>query len=404
MEKFIIELVKDNNRVIIPNFGAFIISKENGINILFNNFLSFNDGLLINFVAEKKGIDTVLATEEVFSFVDNLKKDLDETGEYQIKSLGTFKKDTNGILRFFKDPNFIDIYNNETASDNLLNEEEQIEKEASEEKDDLLDIDSTETIEESPSNTEKDISESNEEDSTASQEPILTIDSNPEDENKDLPEDEYGTISEEDEVKNEKTEAEPIVSSMQDYKEEEKEDDHEFVEENDEVQDNISESNFSTEDKSSISTQKEKKSKKSIIILIGLLIIALGVIAYVFIFHKPSHKKLTPAHEIKIEQQKPIVKDTLPKVETIKEEIKKPEAKPVEDKVFIIIGGFKEEQNAINLVDKYQKKGYDKAQIVLKGNFHMVSIDSDVSVQKMLKRQQEILNTEKIDSWIYQTK
>ena len=86
MEKFILELIKENNRVIIPNFGAFIISKENGLSILFNNFLSFNDGLLVNYIAEKKGIDTIVATDQVFEYVDKLKKQLDETGEYGIIS------------------------------------------------------------------------------------------------------------------------------------------------------------------------------------------------------------------------------------------------------------------------------------------------------------------------------
>ena len=57
MEKYILELIKEHNRIIVPNFGAFIISREKGQTILFNSFLSFNDGLLINQVSKTDNID-----------------------------------------------------------------------------------------------------------------------------------------------------------------------------------------------------------------------------------------------------------------------------------------------------------------------------------------------------------
>ncbi len=55
MEQYLLELIKNNNRVIVPNFGAFIVSRDAGTTVLFNNFLSFNDGLLINHVSKKEG-------------------------------------------------------------------------------------------------------------------------------------------------------------------------------------------------------------------------------------------------------------------------------------------------------------------------------------------------------------
>ncbi len=403
MEKFIIELVKENNRVIIPNFGAFIISKENGINILFNNFLSFNDGLLINFVAEQKGIDTVLATEEVFSFVDKLKKDLDETGEYQIKNLGVFKKDKNGILRFFKDPNFIDIYKEETKIESLINplQNESI-------KEDLLDIDSTDDIVNEESNSDIDVPDLNEEENSGMpQEPVLTIDSEETEENKveEKENEDKSVVESENTPEEENSKKEEFeVSAMLDNQDEEVGNENMSYEEDNSEENENTESYFPTDTKTSRYTLKEKKNKNSIIILVALLVITLGIVAYVFIFHKPSKDKTKKAHEIKIEQQKPMEKDTIPKEQPVVEEIKKPEIEKIDDKFFIIVGGFKEEQNAINLVDKLQKKGYEKAHIIEKGSFHMVSIDSDVSFKKMEKRQQEILGTEKMDTWIYQEK
>lgn len=115
MTKDILELVKNNNRVILPNFGAFIISKENGFSVLFNNFLSFNDGLLVNHIAKKKNIDSNQALDQVNQFVDSIKQSLDNTGLFEIIGLGKFTKDSNGILRFIQDSD-TDSISNETSS------------------------------------------------------------------------------------------------------------------------------------------------------------------------------------------------------------------------------------------------------------------------------------------------
>lgn len=94
------ELIRDNNRVIIPNFGAFIVAKEKGFTILFNNFLSFNDGLLVEHVMNKEDVDKLEATDRINKFVEKINKTLDTTGNYKLEGLGIFTKDSTGILRF----------------------------------------------------------------------------------------------------------------------------------------------------------------------------------------------------------------------------------------------------------------------------------------------------------------
>jgi len=104
MENYLLELIRENNRIIIPNFGAFIVSREKGQNILFNNFLSFNDGLLISHICAVEGVDSASATQKVDDFVAHINSTLDEKGLYEIEGIGQFTKDENGVLRFEQTP------------------------------------------------------------------------------------------------------------------------------------------------------------------------------------------------------------------------------------------------------------------------------------------------------------
>jgi nucleoid DNA-binding protein/cell division septation protein DedD len=124
MEQYILELIRSNNRVIIPNFGAFIVAKEKGFTILFNNFLSFNDGLLVEHVMSKENVDKLEATDRVTKFVERINETLDTTGSYELKDLGVFTKDSTGILRFTQGEElneaFIDTQEVEGESEELL--------------------------------------------------------------------------------------------------------------------------------------------------------------------------------------------------------------------------------------------------------------------------------------------
>jgi len=378
MEKYILELITENNRVIIPNFGAFIVSNELGVSILFNNFLSFNDGLLVNYVAEKKGIDTIIATDQVFDFVDRLKKELDETGAYSINKVGIFKKDDNGILRFQQTDDFSDNFENTE----ILDQNVQIQK-----KDILLDIDNDISLE--PNDEEKQDS-INDDDYYSNNEPdnLLTIDTEPE------------TIittqnehqKEKDNIESTENENKVIIEDSIPIKDE-----------------HINESN------SSDASPKAEKSKKSrnIIILIAILCILISgsVIYFTLLRNHSKELNIKPQVEVKIEKpvlQKSIKKDSIEI--TIKEPKKK--QKPIIEHIVtntkglthIIVGGFKEEDNAIRLVEKLRKLGHKKAQILTKKNMFLVSIDSDTSYQKMETIQQQILETEKRESWMYSTK
>lgn len=133
MEKYLLKLIKENNRIIIPNFGAFIVSNEKGRNILFNNFLSFNDGLLISHICSEEGIDSAAAAGKVEVYVAKINDALNKNGFFEIAGIGNFTKDESGFIRF------------EQASSSVLegsSEEEKVaELEPIEDDNDLLDLD-----------------------------------------------------------------------------------------------------------------------------------------------------------------------------------------------------------------------------------------------------------------------
>ncbi len=92
MDTYIIQLIRSNNRVIIPDFGAFIVKQGATKSISFNEFLKFNDGLLINYVAEKDQTDRIVARKKVNDYVQKIIKDLDESGKYVIHGMGTLSR------------------------------------------------------------------------------------------------------------------------------------------------------------------------------------------------------------------------------------------------------------------------------------------------------------------------
>ena len=151
MEQYLLELIKNNNRVIVPNFGAFIVSRDAGTTVLFNNFLSFNDGLLINHVSSQEGIDTTQATQKVSEFVEKIKQELEENGEYAIEKLGRFTKDQNGILRFTQDPQVSELIPDKPADKEANSEKELSGKEDST----LLDLDSEDQASAPPKGDDK---------------------------------------------------------------------------------------------------------------------------------------------------------------------------------------------------------------------------------------------------------
>ncbi|MCQ2201779.1 MAG: SPOR domain-containing protein [Bacteroidales bacterium] len=103
MDKYIQQLLTDNTRVIVPGFGAFIRPQGEG-ELMFNQFLSFDDGMLSNKVKDAEGISSEEATQKINSYVAQVNEQLNEGKTVSIEGVGSFKKEGDQI-QFTSDSN-----------------------------------------------------------------------------------------------------------------------------------------------------------------------------------------------------------------------------------------------------------------------------------------------------------
>ncbi len=115
--RYIKELLFIHDCVIVPGFGGFVadyrparINHESntivppGKEIRFNRSLAHNDGLLISYISEEKGIGYVDAKRIVNGFVNELNRKLEKGKNILFEEVGTFYYDRHENLQFEPDP------------------------------------------------------------------------------------------------------------------------------------------------------------------------------------------------------------------------------------------------------------------------------------------------------------
>jgi nucleoid DNA-binding protein len=111
LDEYIKELIANNNRVIIPNFGAFLLRatsknknkkdlSEKIDDIYFSPFLKFNDELLVNHIIKTEGGDTQGAMDKINGYIKNIEEKVEKEGAYTIGGLGEFHMDDQGKIQF----------------------------------------------------------------------------------------------------------------------------------------------------------------------------------------------------------------------------------------------------------------------------------------------------------------
>lgn len=111
--KHISQLLFHHECVILPNFGGFVCnykpayiqSVQHKIHppskqITFNKNLINNDGLLVNFIADKEGIAYEKALKKIEEFVRSVKSKLRLEQEVSFEDIGTFVMDNEGRIYF----------------------------------------------------------------------------------------------------------------------------------------------------------------------------------------------------------------------------------------------------------------------------------------------------------------
>ncbi|PLX22691.1 MAG: hypothetical protein C0599_05790 [Salinivirgaceae bacterium] len=103
IDKYIAELLKTNTRVIVPDFGAFMVKAAAGSSdkqISFNDFLKYNDGLLVGHIAKADSISKDEALKKVKAFVEDIQKELKANKPFKVEGLGYLFKDPRGSVKF----------------------------------------------------------------------------------------------------------------------------------------------------------------------------------------------------------------------------------------------------------------------------------------------------------------
>jgi cell division septation protein DedD/nucleoid DNA-binding protein len=359
MEQYILDLIRENNRVIIPNLGAFIVAHEKGVTILFNNFLSFNDGLLVEYVMKIENIDRLDATDKINHYVERIKETLETSGRYELTGLGEFTKDASGILRF-------------TQAEELNSSLFAGAKEESDEEEngELLDLESSpeeEVVEEAPKEEE-------------------IVGTQPEEE----PEKE--TVSE-------IHSPGPEPASASDYE-------------------GSKEHETTTEE---IFEEEKAKEKVALFIILFVLVPLIGFGIYYFFFSETEetnvkakqeivHKPVVPqvieknkkGNEIEAGPESTVGEPEV-KPEPVKEPVKK-KTVAASRRHFIIVGSFQEEANANKFVKTMRSKGFESPVTIPHNGMYLVGVESFVSLPKAMKRQEELLSKMKLENWILTVK
>lgn len=106
MDKYLLEILKDVNTIIIPGLGALTITDHRTGEIMFMSYLKHDDGALVNYIAEKEGMDPNDAKNLVAKYVREILAKLDQGETYDMFQFGSFYKNDDDVdFRAWKDSN-----------------------------------------------------------------------------------------------------------------------------------------------------------------------------------------------------------------------------------------------------------------------------------------------------------
>ncbi len=378
MEKYINEILEKNNRVIVPDFGAFIVKQRKPLTIVFNEFLQYNDGMLIDAISKEENLDREKAKEKVEDFVKAIVAKLDKGEKYPVGKLGILIKSSAGKISLEGD----EIKTISKAKPATKTAEKQ--EEAKAEKDKKAKADQDKKIQEETAKAEKEKAEQEKK----------------EQEEKTKAEKERKALEEKEKAEQEKKEQEEKAKTEKERKEKEtlKAKQNESIS----AASPSSKTYSYTSTRTETAYRKKHTSKRKILLWIIVIILINGIlITGYFIYNKdlPSFFKKSDADELLLEE--PVIEednyvtesyDEVPEVNETEETIVEEEAIPEKEtipkitkpkqtqtiqgtKYYVVAGAFSNEQNADNLVIELKNKGYNAEKFGNLGSLHAVSYD-----------------------------
>ena len=376
---YIQDLLATNNRVIVPNYGAFLVratSKSKDANTLeeklkdiyFSPFLKFNDELLEKYIIKKENITKEQAAQKITQFIEDVKKELDQGKPYIIEGFGQFVADKQGKVQF------------------LTVTKEGAEKPKEEKKPE------TKT-------------------STKKSEPKAEVKPKVQETKKEKIKEKPKAA----EVKKEEIKQEPKKETkLEEFKPEKKE------------ESKVTPAAEQTKSIYSYKKEEKKPINKGLVwsIAIGVPVAAIFVWALlnfntvkkVFNKEKAKIEKVTqkketttakkPAVKPKTEtkpdrtadEKEAAKKETTAKAETKKPEVKKPATS--QKKYYIIAGSFKNEKYAISYLNKLQAEGYNAEKLAERNGMHAVSFNSFTDKRKAIAEYKFLAQEKGLQAWI----
>ena len=104
ISKYIKELIPGNSRIIIPDFGAFMIQDTpSGKVISFNDFLKFNDSVLLNKIITSEKVDAAKGKEAIKAYVAEIEIAFKAGESFAVEGVGYLSKDGQNNINFVQD-------------------------------------------------------------------------------------------------------------------------------------------------------------------------------------------------------------------------------------------------------------------------------------------------------------
>lgn len=97
MDKYLLEILKSVNTIIIPGLGALTITNHDTGEIMFMSYLKHDDGKLTQYIVEHEGYEELEAKNIVAKYVREIQLTLDKGETYDMFQFGSFFKNGDDI-------------------------------------------------------------------------------------------------------------------------------------------------------------------------------------------------------------------------------------------------------------------------------------------------------------------
>ena len=97
MDKYLLEILKNVNTIIIPGLGALTITDHESGEIMFMSYLKHDDGKLVSYIMENEGFEELEAKNLIAKYVREIELTVNKGGSYDMFEFGSFYKNGDDI-------------------------------------------------------------------------------------------------------------------------------------------------------------------------------------------------------------------------------------------------------------------------------------------------------------------